>query len=108
MRPFIEACSLTVAIETALFALFGYRNKNAVVIVICANVITNLLLNLTLYILPKYRGMLVPTGEFAVVIAEYCIYAAAFGHSGKLFGLTALANAASYAGGCLWRAFLCI
>lgn len=106
MQPFIEACSLTVAIETALFALFGYRNKNAVVIVICANVITNLLLNLTLYILPKYRGMLVPAGEFAVVITEYCIYAAAFGHSGRLFGLTALANAASYAGGCLWRAFL--
>ena len=105
MRLFIEACLLTVAIETALFAFFGYRNRNAVVIVICANVITNLLLNLTLFLLPDYRSILVPAGEIAVVLTEYCIYAAAFGHSGKLFVLTAMANALSYMTGCLWQYF---
>ena len=40
------ACALTVLIETPFLALFGYRKRDEVVIIVCANVVTNLLLNL--------------------------------------------------------------
>ena len=85
IRQVFEACLLTVVIETALFMLMGYRSSRMVSIVICANVITNLLLNLSLVFLPELRAILVPAGEIAVVITEYAIYAAAFGRSPKLF-----------------------
>ncbi len=101
IRQVFEACLLTVVIETALFMLMGYRSSRMVSIVICANVITNLLLNLSLVFLPELRAILVPAGEIAVVITEYAIYAAAFGRSPKLFALTAAANALSFSIGCL-------
>ncbi len=101
IRQVFEACLLTVVIETALFMLMGYRSSRMVSIVICANVITNLLLNLSLVFLPELRAILVPAGEITVVITEYTIYAAAFGRSPKLFALTAAANALSFSTGCL-------
>ena len=42
------ACLLTVAVEVAFFALCGYRNRLSLLVVVCSNVITNLLLNLTI------------------------------------------------------------
>ena len=38
------ACLLTVAVETAFLAAFGYRDRLALIVIVCANVITNLLL----------------------------------------------------------------
>ena len=42
------ACVVTVIVETALFWLFGYRSRDEILVVVCTNVITNLLLNLVL------------------------------------------------------------
>ena len=42
------ACLVTVIVETALFWLFGYRSRDEILVVVCTNVITNLLLNLVL------------------------------------------------------------
>ena len=48
MLRIFKACILTVFLETGLFYLLGYRKKDDVTIVVCANVITNLVLNLTI------------------------------------------------------------
>ena len=48
------ACGLTVLIEVPFLFLFGYRGRNAVTVTVCANVITNLPLNLAfLWFLPR-------------------------------------------------------
>ena len=36
------ACLLTVVVETAFFAAFGYRDRYALTVIVCANIVTNL------------------------------------------------------------------
>ena len=96
------ACLLTVLIEGAFFAALGYRDRYSLTVVVCANVITNLLLNLTIWL--AFSGQ--PGGwiylmEAAVVAAEYAVYAVAFGRSWKLLLLTLAANCLSYGIGLL-------
>lgn len=88
------ACLLTVAVETPFLMLFGYRDRNAVSIIVLLNVITNLLLNLTLALIGKtWLSALIL--ECLVVAAEYCVYACAFGRGRRLFFLTLGANVLS-------------
>lgn len=88
------ACLLTVAVETPFLMLFGYRDRNAVSIIVLLNVITNLLLNLTLALIGKtWLSALIL--ECLVVAAEYCVYAYAFGRGRRLFFLTLGANVLS-------------
>ena len=69
MLRIFKACILTVFLETGLFYLLGYRKKDDVTIVVCANVITNLVLNLTIALLfPGGPGSLLVLMEIAVVI----------------------------------------
>ena len=96
------ACLLTVAVETAFLAAFGYRDRLALTVIVCANVITNLLLNLA--ILLMFRGdpgLWIYPMEALVVAAEYAVYAIAFGKGWKLFFLTLAANLLSYGLGLL-------
>lgn len=88
------ACLLTVGIELAFFLCFGYRDRNAISIIILVNVITNLLLNLTLALIGKtwISALLL---ESLVVVTEYVVYAMAFGRGRKLFFLTLGANVLS-------------
>ncbi len=100
MLRIFKACILTVFLETGLFYLLGYRKKDDVTIVVCANVITNLVLNLTIaWFFPGGPGAFLLLLEIAVVIAEYLIYAKAFGATNRLFGQTLAANVLSYAAG---------
>ena len=95
-------CLLTVLIEGAFLALLGYRDRISLTVIICANVITNLLLNLTiLFVFSGDAGALIYVMEGLVVLAEYAIYAAAFGRGWKLFFLTLAANCLSYGLGIL-------
>ena len=94
------ACALTVLIETPFLALFGYRRREELAVIVCANVVTNLLLNLALMLLPLPRWSVYPL-EAAVVAAEYAVYALAFGRSRRLFLLTLAANCLSYGIGLL-------
>ena len=65
--------------------------------VLLANVITNLLLNLTiLLVFSGQPGAWIYLMEAAVVAAEYAVYAVAFGRSRKLVLLTLAANCLSY------------
>lgn len=91
------ACFLTVLIEGAFFALLGYRDRFCLTVIVCANVITNLLLNLTiLLVFSGQPGAWIYLMEAAVVAAEYAVYAVAFGRSRKLVLLTLAANCLSY------------
>ena len=95
MNPFL-ACAMTVLIEAPFLALCGYRDRGAVAIIACTNIVTNLLLGLAMVFLPCGRtpiGLLIL--EALVVVGEYAIYARAFGRSRRLFLLTLAANALS-------------
>ena len=100
MRIFL-ACFLTVLIETPVLWLFGMRSRDAVTLAVCANVVTNLLLNLALRFVVRSSALSVLTGEALVVLAEYAVYALAFGRSRRLLLLTLLANALSFSLGLL-------
>ena len=95
------ACALTVLIETPFLALWGYRKRDEIVVIVCANVVTNLLLNLLLWRVPSLYGPAVYGLEALVVAAEYGIYRLAFGQRRGLFWLTLAANALSYGLGVL-------
>ncbi len=102
MAGFIKACVITVVLETAFFAVLAYRKKDDLVIVALANVITNLSLNLFLYLVPAaYSPLWVFLLEVLVVVVEYLIYKKAFGGSAKLLLMTLGANVLSYLAGLL-------
>lgn len=91
------ACLLTVLIEGAFYALLGYRDRFSLTVIVCANVITNLLLNLLILLVCSGQpGAWIYPMEAAVVAAEYAVYAVAFGRSRKLVLLTLAANCLSY------------
>ena len=100
MRIFL-ACLLTVLIEVPFLALCGYRDRYSVTVTVCANIITNLTLNLCLRLfLPSSWGV-VFAAESVVVAAETLIYFAAFKPSVVLFLLTCTANLLSFGLGLL-------
>lgn len=100
----LAACLMTVAIETAFFALLGYRDRVFLLLCICVNGATNLSLNLLL-LLADCLGLtlrwLVYLLEAVVVAAEFLVYGAVRGKSWNLFLLTLAANALSYGVGLL-------
>lgn len=105
MNTLLLACFLTVVIETGFLALCGYRGRDDLIIVACANVVTNLSLNLLLALcFPGGAGPWLAFLEAVVVIAEYLIYARAFGASRRLFLLTLAANVLSFGIGLLLSA----
>lgn len=90
------ACLLTLMIETPFLAACGYRGKSAIAIIICTNVITNLVMNVLLTLLcPQWTIGVLVLAETLVVVAEYLIYSVPFGRGRKLFLLTLAANALS-------------
>ncbi len=95
------ACLLTVLIETPFLALWGWRGRRELAVIVCANVLTNLLLNLSFLLGLPYRPGWIAAGELLVVAAEYAIYARAFGGSRRLLLLTLLANCLSFGFGLL-------
>ena len=96
------ACLLTVLIEGSFFAIFGRRDRYSLTVIVCTNVITNLLLNLVIaFWFAGAPGLRIYALEALVVLSEYLIYAAAFGRGWKLFALTLAANALSYGAGLL-------
>ena len=94
---------LTVLFETPWFALWGYRKRDELLLVVCVNVASNLILNLLLVTVFRGRdiGALIYVFEAAVVAVEYIVYAIPFGHSWKLFAVTLTANCLSYGLGLL-------
>ena len=96
-----SACVLTVVIETAFLALCGYRSAAFLALCVCVNIVTNILLNLSIVPLAKMVDItyFVYVLEAAVVAAEYFVYTLTEGRSRRLFLLTLAANALSYGAG---------
>lgn len=104
MSHIVLACILTVLIETPFLALWGgYRGREDLAIIACANAFTNLLLNLSFLLFLPWTPLGIAAGELAVLALECAIYARAFGPSARLFFLTLLANALSLSLGLLIR-----
>ena len=103
MRLF-TACALTIVIETLFFLAVGYREGRFVLLCICTNALTNLSLNLIVWLLfslgVNLTAAVYPL-EAVVVAVEFIILGAYCGTSWKLFGLTLAANALSYSAGLL-------
>lgn len=93
---FLLACVLTVFLEGVFFFVLGYRNIWEQSVIACANVITNLLLNLVMSVSMFPREPFIYVMEALAVITEYLIYRRAFGPSRRLFALTLAANIISY------------
>lgn len=80
----IKAAVLTVLIETSLFFLYGYRQKTFLYVVALANLLTNVSLNLVVFlsallcarqILPGFvLFIVIAAGEAAAVAVEYVVY----------------------------------
>ncbi len=98
------ACGLTVIIETPFVLLTLKRSRDFAIVAVCANVLTNLTLNLVysllyIYVLrPPWTGIIIYPLEACVVAAEFLIYRAYLKDVPKLkiFLLTLAANAVSY------------
>ena len=93
IRDLLLACLITVVVEPALCWLFGYRSRAEGLVVVCTNVITSLLLYLTLsgLFFPVW-GRTIVLGELLVMTIETAIYTFAFGRFGKALALTVTAN----------------
>ena len=101
MIRYLTACALTVGIETGFFLLLGWRDRDRITAVVCANVVSNLLLNLCLNRWVPFNAWTVALGELLVVVFEYAVYARLCGRSRRLALLTLLANALSFGAGVL-------
>ncbi|MBR0342714.1 MAG: hypothetical protein IJH64_10820 [Oscillospiraceae bacterium] len=97
----VLACLLTVAIEGAFFCVLGLRSWYAGTVIVCANIITNIVLNLFLSLTGWYSAIPLIILEALVVLAEYWIYSKAFGGSNKLLIQTVIANILSFTIGLL-------
>ena len=96
------ACLLTVLIETAFLYIVGFRTRYAGTVVVCANVITNLLVNLCLAVTGLYGVLILAVLESLAVATEYGIYVSAFGREEKLFIKSLAANVISFLSGFLF------
>ena len=95
-------CLLTVVIELAFMMICGYRSRYEITVIVCANVVSNLLLNLLIiYVFRWQQGLWIIPMELAVVAGEYLYYTRAFGGSRRLFLLTLAANVISFSAGLL-------
>ena len=93
-------CLLTVVIELTFLMLCGYRSGYEITVIICVNVISNLLLNLlVIHVFEGRQGLLEIPLEACVVALEYAVKASAFGRGSRLFRLTLIANMLSYGAG---------
>lgn len=96
MMLFICA-ALTVIIETPWMWLWGLRTRDEILLAVCVNMATNLLLNLVLSLgFPQGAGGLIYVFEAGVVAVEFAVYALALRPSWKLFFAVLSANCLSY------------
>lgn len=101
MRIFL-ACALTLCVEVPFLWLAGFRSREEIAVAACANVVTNLSLNLLLWRFPALYGPpTVALLEALVVAAEWGIYRLALGRRRGLLWLTLAANALSFVTGLL-------
>jgi len=73
LAVFFGAAGLTVAIETPLLALLGYRTRRFILVCVLVNLASNLTLNLGLSFIGRWMWPAVIAAEIAVVIVEWAV-----------------------------------
>ena len=92
---FLGPALLTAAVEMLFFSAMGYHSRDAIMVIICTNILTNVVLNAAVNLI-GWEPPGAYLAEILVVVVEYAIFALAFGRSRKLFGLTLAANALTF------------
>ena len=95
----------TVILETAFFALVGYRKRDFLLLCAAVNTATTLALNMVSYA-AYYAPAVELLGVLVAAALEYLVYALAIGRSKKLLLLTLAANAISFLVGELYFWYL--
>jgi hypothetical protein len=86
---------LTAAVEMLFFSALGYHSRDAIIVIICTNILANVTVN-AVFSLIGWKLPEAYLAELLVAAAEYAIFACAFGRSKKLFLLTLAANALTF------------
>lgn len=92
---FLGPALLTAAVEMLFFSALGYHSRDAIIVIICTNILANVTVNAAVSLI----GWKLPEAylaELLVAATEYVIFACAFGRSKKLFWLTLTANALTF------------
>ena len=97
---------ITLAAETAAGLIAGYRTIRQIRVIILANILTNVILNLAVFVLRLYVyyktvNVLILVFEVLVVLAEALLYRRFLKGCRHPLVFSAAANAASFAAGCL-------
>lgn len=97
---FAATALATAVIETFFFWLLGYKKKGFLHFVFAVNIVTNVVLNVSLSYLPKVKNYVL-LGELAVVLVEFFAYYAflkpKFKESMRLLAFTLCANLITFA-----------
>ncbi len=98
---FAATALATAIIETFFFWLLGYKKKGFLPFVFAINIVTNIVLNVSLSFFPKVGNYVILLGELAVVLVEFAAYYAflqpKFKEGLKLFVFTLFANMITFA-----------
>lgn len=92
---FLGPALLTAAVEMLFFSAMGYHSRDAIMVIICTNILTNVVLNAAVNLI-GWEPPAAYLAEILVVAVEYAIFACAFGRSKKLFWYTLAANTLTF------------
>lgn len=111
IRQFVPALVLTIVIETAVAYVMGVRKSRDYLLIILANIMTNVSLNYLHLVLFKFWGtsatlLMYMAGELMVVCVEYMIYKRHLESPVDPLKLAAVSNVISFTGGLLWKSYL--
>jgi hypothetical protein len=105
----LAASFLTVIIELCILILFKYHNKDLILLVVFANIATNLSVNLILSLLytwvsmePIFLYFIIGILEMMIVGIEYFLYTQITRQSRRLFLMVVIANLISFILGSLF------
>ena len=102
----VYSVALTLAFESIIFFLFGYRKKSFWIVFLLINIMTNLFINLTVVFSSVFFSrtviiLILYILEISAIFVEYYIFTKIEGKSLKLFLCTFLSNVLSYSFGLL-------
>lgn len=102
----VYSVALTLAFESIIFFLFGYRKKSFWIVFLLINIMTNLFINLTVVFSSVFFSrtviiLILYILEISAIFVEYYIFTKIEGKSLKLFLCTFLSNVLSYSLGLL-------
>ena len=108
MNFFLAPLFLTVAIEMAVAYLMGIRGRKNYLLILLANIMTNVTINWLHLILFKWLAnsgtlLIYTAGELTVVLTEYCLYRKDLRTDTDIWKYALLANTASVLGGIIWK-----